>query len=108
MMEKYFEQLCKVKLLWCFKDVIESCEVIYAKGTDHSHLDDLLDEKVIQKITAMNKQAGIIGAKLDANRSKITKKWSSRNYLRYTNIPWVESAHIRLKPWNEQHAYWIN
>ena len=55
-MEKYFEQLCKVKLMWCFKDVIESYEVIDADtGTDHSHLDDLLELHVVQKITAMNK-----------------------------------------------------
>ena len=35
-------------------------------------------------------------------------QWIEKNKKKYMDIPFNESSYLRMKPWNEAHAYWIN
>ena len=34
-------------------------------------------------------------------------KWEEKNHKRYMDIPFGVSSEVRMRPWNEAHAYWI-
>ena len=73
----------------------------------HKTLLNFMQAQIIHKIRDIHKKSKIDVPHYNIHTYISRHEWDEKNQKRYMDIPFVESAHLRMKPWNEAHAYWI-